>query len=187
MHIVMLGPNGSGKGTQAKLLRNRLGVPHISTGDLLRAAVQARTAAGVQAEAIMAEGKLVPDELVLAVLADRLADADAAKGFVLDGYPRTLSQATALDELLADKQLSLRHAVVLLVPDEVILERCRIRYEAEHRPDDDPDVVRERLAVYHNQTQPVIDRYAARGIAAMVEGVGTVAEVSERILATLPR
>jgi adenylate kinase len=187
MRIVFFGPNGSGKGTQAALLQRELGVPHISTGDLLRAAVKAGTPLGRQAKAVMDAGKLVSDEIVLGMLEERLAQADAKGGFILDGYPRNLAQCAALENLLGRIGQPLDVAIELNVPDEVILARCESRFRAEHRPDDDPAIVRKRLAVYREQTAPVARHFAELGKLVTVDGVGEVETVYQRILAVLPR
>lgn len=187
MRIVFFGPNGSGKGTQAALLKAELGVPHISTGDLLRAAVKAATPLGVQAKAVMDAGKLVSDEIVLGILEERVAKPDAGSGFILDGYPRNLAQCAALEALLAQLHQPLDVAVELDVPDHVILARCEARFAAEHRPDDDPAIVRKRLDVYREQTAPVAAHFAEIGKLVTVDGVGEVQTVFKRILDVLPR
>ncbi len=187
MRIVFFGPNGSGKGTQAALLKVELGVPHISTGDLLRAAVKAGTPLGLQAKVVMAAGKLVSDEIVLGMLEDRVAQPDARGGFILDGYPRNLAQCAALETLLDRLRQPLDIAIELHVPDEAILARCELRFKAEHRPDDDPQIVRKRLDVYRQQTAPVAAHFADMGKLVTVDGVGEVATVFQRILAVLPR
>lgn len=187
MRIVFFGPNGSGKGTQASLLKTELGIPHISTGDLLRAAVKAGTPLGLKAKAVMDAGQLVSDQIVLGMLEERLAQADARAGFILDGYPRNLAQCAALETLLARLQQPLDVAIKLDVPDEAILARCEIRFKAEHRPDDDPAVVRKRLDVYREQTAPVADHFADLGKLRHVDGVGELQDVFKRILAVLPR
>ncbi|HKR75842.1 MAG TPA: adenylate kinase [Rhodanobacter sp.] len=181
MRLVLLGAPGSGKGTQATRLKNDLGVPHISTGDMLRAAVAAGTPTGLKAKAVMDAGKLVSDDILLAMLEERLAQADAKNGFILDGYPRNLAQADALDHLLARIGQPLDAVVKLDVPNEVIIGRCEIRYAAEHRKDDDPVVVRDRLKVYAEQTAPVADFYAKRGKLQVVDGVGELDEVTARV------
>lgn len=185
MRLVLLGAPGSGKGTQAARLKDDLGVPHISTGDMLRAAVKAGTPTGLKAKAVMEAGKLVSDDILLAMLEERLAEADAARGFILDGYPRNLAQAGALDELLARIGQPLNAVMKLDVPNETIIGRCEIRYAAEHRKDDDPAVVRDRLKVYAEQTAPVADFYAKRGKLQVVNGVGTLDEVTARVKAAL--
>ena len=181
MRLVLLGAPGSGKGTQATRLKNDLGVPHISTGDMLRAAVAAGTPTGLKAKAVMDAGKLVSDDILLAMLEERLAQPDAKSGFILDGYPRNLAQADALEHLLARIGQPLDAVVKLEVPNEVIIGRCEIRYAAEHRKDDDPAVVRDRLKVYAEQTAPVADFYAKRGKLQVVDGVGELDEVTARV------
>lgn len=181
MRLVLLGAPGSGKGTQAARLKNDLAVPHISTGDMLRAAVAAGTPTGLKAKAVMDAGKLVSDDILLAMLEERLAQPDAKNGFILDGYPRNLAQADALDHLLARIGQPLDAVVKLEVPNEAIIARCEIRYAAEHRKDDDPVVVRDRLKVYAEQTAPVADFYAKRGKLQVVDGVGELDEVTARV------
>ncbi|MEC3917235.1 adenylate kinase [Nocardia sp. CDC160] len=185
MRLVILGPNGSGKGTQAKLLKDELGIPHISTGELLRAAARDGTALGREAAPMVESGGLVPDDLVLKMLDERLAAPDAAQGFILDGYPRTLSQAEALDELLTDRPLD--RVIELDVADEVILQRCAARFAIEHRRDDDPEVVRSRLALYRTNIPPIIARYRQRGIVATIDGTGEIEEIFQRIRAALSK
>ena len=187
MRLVLLGAPGSGKGTQAELLRTELGVPHVSTGDLLRAAVKAGTPLGLQAKSVMEAGKLVSDEIVLGMLEERLARPDAAAGFILDGYPRNLAQCEALERVLERIGQPLEVAIKLDVPHELIVERIAGRAEKEGRKDDTPETVRERLRVYAEQTEPVAAHFAAIGKLVTVDGVGELADVSRRILAALPR
>ena len=186
MRLVLLGAPGSGKGTQAVMLKAALKVPHISTGDLLRAAVKAGTPLGVKAKAVMEAGKLVSDDIVLGMLEERLAQADATSGFILDGYPRNLAQCEALEALLARIRQPLDIAIKLKVPSELIVERIAGRAAAEGRKDDTPETVRERLRVYAEQTAPVAEHFAALGRLRIVDGVGDVDEVFKRILAALP-
>ena len=181
MRLVLLGPPGSGKGTQAARLKVALAVPHISTGDMLRAAVAAGTPTGLKAKAVMDAGKLVSDDILLAMLEERLSQDDVKNGFILDGYPRNLAQADALDHLLAKIGQPLDAVVKLDVPNEVIIARCEIRFAAEHRKDDDPAVVRDRLKVYAEQTAPVADFYSRRGKLQVVDGVGELEEVTARV------
>ncbi|WP_243050827.1 adenylate kinase [Dyella sp. RRB7] len=181
MRLVLLGPPGSGKGTQAARLKVELGVPHISTGDMLRAAVAAGTPQGLKAKEVMNAGKLVSDDILLGMLEERLAQDDVKNGFILDGYPRNLAQADALDHLLAKIGQPLDAVVKLEVPNEVIIARCEIRFKAEHRHDDDPEVVRDRLKVYAEQTAPVADFFARRGKLQVVDGVGELDEVTARV------
>lgn len=181
MRLVLLGAPGSGKGTQAARLKTALGVPHISTGDMLRAAVAAGTAMGLKAKAVMDVGQLVSDDILLGMLEERLAQADAKGGFILDGYPRNLAQADALDHLLAKLGQPLDAVIKLDVPNETIIGRCEIRFKAEARADDNPDTVRKRLGIYAEQTAPVADFYASRGKLQVVDGVGELGEVTARI------
>jgi adenylate kinase len=182
MRLVLLGAPGSGKGTQAARLREHLQVPHISTGELLRAAVTAGTALGLQAKAIMAAGNLVSDEIVLGMLEDRFQQRDTVNGFILDGYPRNLSQANALDALLAKIGQSMDLAVQLEVDQELLVDRLAGRAKAEGRADDSPDAVRNRLKVYEEQTAPVVDHYRTQGKLAHLDGVGSLDDVFTRIL-----
>ena len=181
MRLVLLGAPGSGKGTQATRLKVELGVPHISTGDMLRAAVAAGTAMGRKAKAVMDAGQLVSDDILLGMLEERLAQNDARAGFILDGYPRNLAQADALDHLLVKLNQPLDAVVKLDVPNEAIIARCEIRFKAEGRADDNPDTVRKRLAIYAEQTAPVAEFYARRGKLQVVDGVGELAEVTARV------
>ena len=185
MRIVLLGAPGSGKGTQAKRLKVELGIAHISTGDLLRAAVKDGTPLGLKAKAVMEAGQLVSDDIVLGLLEERLAGADTKRGFILDGYPRNLAQANALDGLLARLGQPLDAVLKLNVPDADIVKRCEIRFEQEHRADDNPETVRKRLAVYAEQTAPVANFYAARGLLTEIDGVGAIDAIGNRLLAAL--
>lgn len=185
MRIVLLGAPGSGKGTQATLLKQRLAVPHISTGEILRAAVAAGTPLGLQAKAVMASGALVSDEIVLGMLEERFGQADVQKGFILDGYPRNLSQARALDALLGRMHLPVERAVQLDVAEATLLARLAGRAKAEGRADDNPEAIAHRLHVYSEQTAPVIDFYQQHGTLVRVPGEGSVEEILERIVAAL--
>jgi adenylate kinase len=182
MRLVLLGAPGSGKGTQATRLREHLQVPHISTGDLLRAAVAAGTPLGLKAKAVMEAGNLVSDDIVLGMLEERLGKDDARAGFVLDGYPRNLAQARALEQLLARLQQPVDLAVQLDVDTALLVERIAGRAALEGRADDTPESVRNRLKVYDQQTAPVIDYYRNQGKLAHLDGVGTLDEVFTRIL-----
>lgn len=181
MRVVFLGPPGSGKGTQAKLLASRLGVPAISTGEILRAAVLERKPLGLQAKAIMDTGELVSDDLMVALIEDRTQQADAHDGFILDGFPRTLAQAGALEAMLNATGQSLSGVLNLSVPEPLLVDRMAGRAAAESRSDDVPATVRERLRVYREKTAPLVDYYRQRDLLADVDGVGTVDEVSDRI------
>ncbi len=183
MRIVLLGAPGSGKGTQAALLKARLNIAHISTGELLRAAVAAGTPLGLQARAVMEKGNLVSDEVVLGMLEERLGLPDVASGFILDGYPRNEAQALALDGLLKRMQLPLDLVVQLDVPEASLLARLAGRAKAEGRADDSPEAVANRLHVYQQQTAPVLEYYARAGRLHRVAGEGSVDEILGRILA----
>jgi adenylate kinase len=185
MRIVLFGPPGSGKGTQAAVLREHLGVPHISTGDLLRAAVRAGSPLGLKVKSVMDAGQLVSDDLMLDLLEDRFAQADAAVGFILDGYPRNLVQANALDALLARIDQPLDGALLLQVPHQLIVDRLAGRAAAEGRKDDDPATVRARLEVYEQQTAPVAEFYRQRGQLTLLDGTGSVDDVQARLRAAL--
>ena len=185
MRLVLLGAPGSGKGTQAARLREHLQVPHISTGDLLRAAVKAGTPLGLQAKAVMEAGGLVSDEIVLGMLEERLTAGDTGNGFILDGYPRNLAQANALDALLKKLEQPVDIAVQLDVDTELLIERIAGRARVEGRADDTPEAVRNRLKVYNEATTPVVDYYRNAGKLACVDGVGSMDDVFQRILETL--
>jgi len=185
MRLVLLGPPGSGKGTQAARLKEYLQVPHISTGDLLRAEVAAGTSLGVQAKEIMARGDFVSDEILLGMLEDRFARPDTANGFILDGYPRNLVQADALGVLLERIRQPMDFAVQLEVPTDLLVERIAGRAKAEGRDDDSPEVVRNRLDKYTSQTAPVIEYYRQHGQLTVVDGVGSLDEVFSRLIEAL--
>lgn len=185
MRIVLLGAPGSGKGTQAAFLKDHFSIPHISTGDLLRTAVKNRTPLGQQAEAIMERGELVPDDVMLNLIAERLAEDDAARGFILDGYPRNLAQAEALESLLERLGKPVQQAVLIEVSEDKVVERIAKRAAEEGRSDDTEDVVRKRMRVYEEQTAPVAGYYEERGLITRVLGEGTIEEVLERIKSAL--
>jgi adenylate kinase len=185
MRLVLLGAPGSGKGTQAARLREHLQVPHISTGELLRAAKDAGTPLGLQAKAVMDAGHLVSDEIVLGMLEERLTAGDTGNGFILDGYPRNLAQANALDALLAKLKQPVELALQLDVDTELLIERLAGRALAEGRADDNPDAVRNRQKIYHEATAPVVDFYRNSGRLASVNGVGAMDDVFARILEKL--
>ncbi len=182
MRLVLLGPPGSGKGTQASRLKDYLQVPHISTGDLLRAEVAVGSPLGRKAREVMARGDLVSDEILLGMLEERFSRADTRNGFILDGYPRNLAQADAMDALLQRIGQPMDFAVQLEVDNELLIDRLAGRAKAEGRADDNPESVRKRLKVYDEQTAPVIEFYRAHGQLTVVNGVGTLDEVFNRIL-----
>jgi adenylate kinase len=183
VRVVFLGPPGSGKGTQAKLASRRLGVPSFSTGDMLRAAVQAGTPLGRQTRDVMARGELVPDETVLTLVREAAASAESRNGFLLDGFPRTIPQAESLERMLSERGLALDAVVNLAVPDENLVARLVSRGEG--RADDNPETVRERLRVYREKTEPLVGFYEKRGLLVSVDGVGEIPEVAERIAGAL--
>jgi adenylate kinase len=187
MRIILLGPPGSGKGTQAQQLVERYRIIQLSTGDMLRAAVAAQTPIGLKAKDIMASGALVPDEIVVGIISDRIDQPDAANGFILDGFPRTVRQAEELDELLKQKHMELDAVIELRVNETVLLQRIetraaetRARGEAV-RPDDTPEVLITRLTAYRAQTEPLIHYYADRRKLLTVDGMMTIEEVTREI------
>jgi adenylate kinase len=181
MRVIFLGPPGSGKGTQAKLLAKRLGVPAISTGDMLREAVRRETPLGRRARTIMDAGELVPDDVVIGLIRERMESPDAAGGFLLDGFPRTIAQAEALDRLLEDRGTPLDAAVNLAVPEATLLDRLLGRAGQEGRSDDRPETIRERLRVYAEKTAPLVAYYERSGLLTNVDGFGSVDDVTGRI------
>ena len=181
--LVLLGPPGAGKGTQAARLADELGIPAISTGDIFRANIKGGTELGKKVQAITASGALVPDELTNDLVRDRLAQDDAAEGFLLDGYPRNVAQVAALDEILAGRPLDL--AVEITADPTVVVERLLKRAEIEGREDDTEDVIRHRLDVYAEQTAPISAVYAERGLLVQVDGIGDVDDVTARLLAAI--
>ena len=185
MRLVLLGAPGSGKGTQAVRLKQHLQVPHVSTGDLLRAEVAAGSKLGREAKQVMDCGNLVSDAILLGMLEERFARPDTASGFILDGYPRNLAQAAALDALLARIGQPMDFAVQLDVPTDLLVERIAGRAKAEGRADDSPESVRNRLNVYDDQTAPVIDFYRQHGQLTVVDGVGSLDDVFNRIVGKL--
>ncbi len=211
--LILLGPPGAGKGTQAQRLTERLGLVQLSTGEMLRAAVKAGTPVGKQADVIMKRGDLVSDEVVVAIIAERIDQPDCAKGFVLDGFPRNPSQAAALDKMLAERSLKLDHVIELKVDDAALVERITGRFtcakcgagyhdkfkptkvagvcdacgsqEFTRRADDRAETVKSRLEVYNAQTAPLLPYYRQRGILASVDGMADMADVSRQIDAVL--
>ncbi len=179
--ILLLGAPGAGKGTQAATLVENLGIPHISTGDMLRTAVAKKTEIGLKAKAVMDAGQLVGDDIVIGIAEERLSEPDAQKGFVLDGFPRTLAQAEALSKLLSKLGTTLECCVAITVDTEAVIQRLLRRAEIEGRADDNEKTIRERMDVYERQTAPLLDYYREQGTLAEVDGMGEVSEISERI------
>ena len=163
MNLLVLGPQGAGKGTQAKRISAEYGIPHISTGDMFRAARDAGTELGRQVAPILAAGELVPDELTVALIRERLGEPDAVEGFVLDGFPRNLAQAGALDEMLASIGKTLDAILFFDIPDSVGIDRALERARLEGRDDDTPEVIRRRLEIYHAETEPIVEHYRVTG------------------------
>lgn len=180
--MLMMGPPGSGKGTQASRIADKLGIVAISTGDIFRYNVKEMTPLGREAKQYMDNGDFVPDDVTNRMVADRLSQPDAEGGFLLDGYPRTAGQVEALDTMLQDAGQELSVVVELTVPDEELVTRLLKRAEIEGRADDTQDVIQHRLDLYHEQTASVIESYAPRGIVARVDGTGQIDDVTERLL-----
>jgi adenylate kinase len=213
MNIILLGPPGAGKGTQAKFLEDRFRMIQLSTGDMLRAAVKSGSDLGKQAKAIMEAGKLVPDELVINLISERIDQPDCKSGFILDGFPRTVPQAGALDGMLAEKGLKLDSVIEMKVVDDVLVERITGRYscakcgagyhdqfqkpkaegvcdgcggtEFKRRADDNAETVKTRLAQYHAQTAPILPYYEGKGILKSVDGMADIGEVTRQLAALL--
>jgi len=209
MNLILLGPPGAGKGTQAKRLEDRHSLVQLSTGDMLRAVVASGAPLGQQAKEIMAAGKLMPDELMIEMIADRISKPDCATGFILDGFPRTVPQAEALDRMLEDKGLKLDHVIEMKVDDAALVERITGRYtcakcgqgyhdkfqtpkvagvcdvcgstEFTRRADDNAETVTTRLAAYHKQTAPILPYYKERGVLETVDGMADIDVVTEQI------
>ena len=185
MRVVFMGPPGAGKGTQADLLSIALGVPHISTGDLFRANVGGGTALGKEAKRYMDAGEYVPDSVTNAMVRDRIANADCAAGFLLDGYPRTVEQVGELDAMLVESGQQIDRVLELTVITDAVVGRLLLRAQTSGRSDDTEDVIRRRLEVYAEQTAPLTEVYRDRGLLVQVDGMGEIDEVSARVLAAL--
>ena len=191
MRLILLGPPGAGKGTQAQRLIAKHGIVQLSTGDMLRAAIAAGTPVGLRAKSIMERGELVPDDVVVAIIADRIGQPDARRGFVLDGFPRTVPQAEALDRLLAERGLELDAVMELKVDEGILLQRIGKRVAEmtargeKVRPDDNPGVLKGRLLAYRAQTAPLVDHYASKGMLKTVNGMASIDAVTAAIAAHL--
>ena len=183
--LIMVGPPGAGKGTQAKTLTEHMEIPNISTGAIFRSNMAQGTELGKLAQSYMEAGNLVPDEVTDAMVRARLAEPDCAEGFLLDGYPRNLHQVEELDSILADMGVKLDVVVELVIPDAAVVGRLLRRAEIEGRADDTEEVIRHRIEVYHEQTQPLVDVYKERGLLLEVDGVGEIPEILARIEAAL--
>ena len=188
MNLILLGPPGCGKGTQAQILQERFGAVQLSTGDMLQAAVKAGTALGQRAGAIMNAGKLVPDELIVSMIAERIGEPDCRDGFILDGFPRTVAQAEALDAMLKEKGLKLDHVIELEVDEAALFARIEGRAAESGgaaRADDNPETLKKRLGVYHEQTAPILPYYRDTGRLASVDGMQDIDEVTAQLVAIL--
>ena len=185
MRLILMGPPGAGKGTQATVIADHLGVPAISTGDIFRANVSQETELGLEAKRYMDAGEYVPDTVTNAMVRDRIAQADAKVGFLLDGYPRTLAQVEELDAMLRELDAELDAVVVLTVDRDEVVQRLLKRAELECRTDDTEEVIRRRQEVYAEQTAPLIEVYADRGLLTEVDGMGAVDEVTARVFSAL--
>ncbi|NLY01032.1 MAG: adenylate kinase [Rhodopirellula sp.] len=181
MRIVFIGPPGAGKGTQAEQLVRTYELAHLSTGDMLRAARDAKTEVGQEAEQYMSRGELVPDELIVRIISQRLQQPDCRKGYLLDGFPRTIAQAESLDATLAAGGTPLDVVLEIRVPEEELFRRLAGR----GRADDQPEVIRQRLVAYREQTEPLLDYYGKQGLLTTVDGLGSVEEVFDRLKAAL--
>ena len=188
MNLLFLGPPGAGKGTQSRLLSARLGIPQISTGDMLRAVIASNNTSGHEAQRLLSKGDLVPDDVMIRIVGERLRQPDAAAGFILDGFPRTLAQAQALDEMLEEAGREIERLLVLDVSEDEVVRRIssRVGPDGTRRSDDEPDVVHRRFGVYLQETLPVRDHYRDRGTPeSAVDGTGTLDDVYERLRVAL--
>ncbi|MDU0314926.1 adenylate kinase [Phycicoccus sp. M110.8] len=185
MRLIILGPPGAGKGTQAAKIAAEFGIPAISTGDIFRANIKNETPLGLQVKEVLSSGGYVTDEITNAIVRDRLFEADAEQGFLLDGYPRTAPQVDALDAILAEHDHRLEAVLELTVDEDAVVQRLLKRAEEQGRDDDTEEVIRERQAIYRRETAPLTEVYSGRGLLVQVDGMGTVDEVFERITAAL--
>ena len=181
MRIVFIGPPGAGKGTQAERMIEKYSLAHLSTGDMLRAARDAQTDVGKKADEYMSSGQLVPDDIIVGVIQERLAQPDCQGGYLLDGFPRTIAQAEALDKMLADKGTPLDVVLELKVPEDELFQRLAGR----GRADDTPEVIKQRLVAYRDQTSPLLDYYGKSGLLKSIDGLGTIEDIFGRVQAIL--
>ena len=191
MNILLLGPQGSGKGTQAKRISEAYGIPHIATGDMLREAIATETELGLRIKSVYDAGDLVPDDLMIELIRERLGVPDTAEGFILDGFPRTVAQAEALDRMLEEIDRELLAVLYFQVPDELAVERLHVRALQEGRTDDTPEIIRHRLEVFHKSTEPVVEYYRSKGILVGIHAERPIdavfAEVQEVLETAAPR
>lgn len=186
MNLVLFGPPGAGKGTQAKILQTGRGLPQLSTGDMLRAAITARTPLGLKVESILAKGDLVSDEIVINIIAERYDQPDCRNGAVFDGFPRTIAQAEALDKMLSERGKKIDRVIELKVDDKILLQRVEQRIkEGIARPDDNPETLKNRLEVYYKNTAPLLDYYRKQGKLVTLDGMAPIAEVTKAIATAL--
>ena len=181
MRIIFIGPPGAGKGTQAESMVERYKLAHLSTGEMLRAARDAKTEVGQKAEQFMSGGQLVPDDIIVAIIAERLNESDCQEGYLLDGFPRTIAQAESLDKMLGEKETPLDVVLELQVPEDELFRRLAGR----GRADDQPEVIRQRLVAYREQTKPLLEYYGRDGLLKSIDGMGTVEEIFERVKTVL--
>ena len=185
MRLILLGPPGAGKGTQAKILVEAYGIPQLSTGDILRSAIQDRTPLGLAAKEVMDRGDLVSNDIVNGIVSERLDAEDCKSGFILDGFPRTIGQAEALDDMLTDKGIKLDAVIEMTADADTLVARVINRAKESNRPDDNPEVIRKRLDVYKNDTAPLVDYYRKRGLVKTVDGMEPVDRVTAAIKAAI--
>lgn len=185
MQIIFLGPPGAGKGTQAKIFLDRAGIVQISTGDILRAAVAKGTDLGKQAKSFMDKGELVPDSVVIGIIEQRIQEPDCKKGFVLDGFPRTIEQAQALDAILEKLNIGIDHVVNFEVPDDELVKRLLGRAAQEGRSDDNPESIKNRLQIFKDKTQPLISYYEQKKKLRHISGLGTTTEIADKVKAVV--
>ena len=181
MRIIFIGPPGAGKGTQAESMVQRYKLAHLSTGDMLRAARDAKTEVGQKADQYMSSGQLVPDDIIVAIIADRLKESDCQEGYLLDGFPRTIAQAESLDKMLSERETPLDVVLELRVPENELFRRLAGR----GRADDQPEVIRQRLVAYGEQTKPLLEYYGRDGLLMSIDGLGAVEEIFERVKTVL--